>query len=129
MQNHKPYRWPVTIFVTALVLRISYYLYFLFSPLSGLYRVDQTYYRSWALRLAEGSWMGSEPFEQGPLYAYSLGVVFRLIGPHDPVVLVLQMLAGSLTCALVYWCGRRLFDNSTGILAGLVAAAYGPFLF
>ncbi|REJ97360.1 MAG: tetratricopeptide repeat protein [Planctomycetota bacterium] len=119
----------LAVVASATVARLAYWLLLQKSRLAGLQRVDQSYYREWAERIAAGDWLGSEVFEQGPLYAYLVGGLFRLVGPRDEIVLILQLLGGVATCGLVYACSWRLFDRATAVVAGLIAAVYGPFLF
>ena len=67
--------WMWIIGAAALV-RLLYFLWFLSSPLHGYYFADHLYYRNWGMQIASGDWFGLEVFEQGPLYAYLLGVAF-----------------------------------------------------
>lgn len=113
----------------ALFVRLIYSVEYMLSPLRGFYGADDVYYLSWAGRIAAGDWLGRDVFEQGPLYPYLLGVLFSLIGPRVGLVLALQLASGVITALLVYDCGRRLFDRTTGIAAGLLAATYGPLVF
>jgi len=51
----------------AVVVRLIYLLQYLRSPLSGQYRIDQLYYRTWGIQIAGGDWFGGqESFEQSP---------------------------------------------------------------
>ena len=40
-----------------------------------------------------------------------------------------QACLGAVTCGLTVLLGCRLFDRSTGLLAGLMTAFYGPLIF
>lgn len=117
------------ILAAATAVRVLYLVFYLRSPLAGIFRVDQLYYRTWGLEIAGGSWLGREAFEQGPLYAYLLGLVYRLIGPRDSAVLALQLLAGVLTAGLVFMLARRLFCPRAAVFSGALAALYGPAVF
>ena len=119
--------WMIVLGV-ALVVRLIYLVWFLRSPLHGYHFADHLYYLNWALRIAGGDWFGSEGFEQGPLYAYCLGVAF-LLGLNETLVLVLQLGLGLITPLLVYEVGRRLFEQKTALLAALLTASYGPLVF
>jgi len=116
------------VLVVALAMRLIYFLCYRDSPLFDIYLADQIYYRDWALRLIAGSG-GGEVFEQGPLYAYWLAGIFSLTGNAPTLPLLLQLLCGSLTVLLVGWLGGRLFDQRAGLIAGLLAAVYGPLVF
>lgn len=117
------------ILVTACAVRALYLVFFLRSPFNGVYRIDQLYYRSWGLKIAAGDWIGREVFEQGPLYAYLLGLFYRLAGPRDTWILILQLLAGVLTVGLIWDLTRRLFGLRAAAVSGALAALYGPAVF
>ncbi|MEX0716839.1 MAG: glycosyltransferase family 39 protein [Planctomycetaceae bacterium] len=122
----RPLWWVIGL---AAIVRLEYLVLFATSPLYEFHVADHLYYREWALRIAGGDWLGAEVFEQGPLYPYLLGAVFRLFGPHDFVPLMLQAIAGVGTCGLTYACGERLFGRTTAIVAGALAAVCGPLVF
>lgn len=122
----RPLWWVVGL---AAIVRLEYLALFAASPLYRFYIADHLYYRQWALRIAGGDWLGAGVFEQGPLYPYLLGIVFRLFGPHNAVPLALQAAAGVTTCALVYACGERLFGRTAAAIAGVLTAVYGPLVF
>jgi hypothetical protein len=84
-------RWPLRLIVAAVAVRLVVFGQYLASPLKGFHRLDQTYYLAWARRIAAGDWLGSEVFEQGPLYPYLLAIVFRLFGDRGGLILVAQM--------------------------------------
>lgn len=111
------------------VARLVYFVLYLRSPLAGYHIVDQAYYLDWAKQIAAGDWLGSEVFEQGPLYPYLLGIFLRVIGDHLNIVIFLQLLVGMATALLTSLCARRLFDANIGLAAGLIAALYGPLVF
>ena len=117
------------IFCLALLLRAAYIKQLQASPLWSDLPVDLGYYRDWALRIARGAWMGNELFEQSPLYAYFLALIFKLFGPGLLAPRLIQIAIGAGTCVLIYRTGRLLFSPGAGLAAGLGAAVYGPFLF
>jgi predicted membrane-bound mannosyltransferase len=82
------------ILLLAAATRALYLAAFVKTPLHDFFRNDHLYYREWGLRIAQGQWLGREPFEQGPLYAYVLGALFRVVGPREVPVLCVQFLGG-----------------------------------
>src|SRR5690606_29214796 len=86
----------------ALLVRAVYYVEYLLSPLRGFYGADDVYYLAWAGRIAQGDWLGSEVFEQGPLYPYLVGTMFALVGPRVYLLLLLQLLSGVVVVWLTY---------------------------
>ena len=117
------------VLLVAGAVRGAYLIAYHGSPFFGYYRNDQLYYRSWGLQIAGGDLLGDQVFEQGPLYAYFLGPLFRLFGSGATSVLALQCLCGLATVSLVFWCARSLYGERAGLLSGLFAAVYGPFVF
>ena len=120
------------MFLLALLLRLAYIGQIEDGPLFAEPAVDARTYTEHAARIAAGNWLGrgEGPFWQPPLYPYLLAAVRWLSADsffHS--VRCAQALWGALLCALLYFMGRRLFHQRTGLLAGLAAAAYGPFLF
>jgi 4-amino-4-deoxy-L-arabinose transferase-like glycosyltransferase len=116
------------IVAVASIVRLFYFVQYVGSPLMGSASVDELYYMSWAARIASGDWLGSQVFEQGPLYAYLLALEFR-VSEGIATILVPQMLTGIVVVLLVYDSARRLFDQTTAVAAGLIAATFGPFVF
>jgi tetratricopeptide (TPR) repeat protein len=110
-------------------IRLLYFSQYLHSPLHDVYRVDHLYYRTWGLEIAAGDWGGGRKvFEQGPLYAYFLGLLYTLLGTRDSAVLAVQLLLGAATPVLVFAAARRLLGPAEALVAGLLAAVYGPAL-
>lgn len=110
-------------------VRLLYFWQYLHSPLHDVYRVDHLYYRTWGLEIAGGDWWGGHKvFEQGPLYAYFLGILYSILGTRDTAVLAVQLFLGALTPVLVYATARRLLGHAEALVAGLLAALYGPVL-
>jgi len=124
-----PYKWHLRIFALALVVRSVYFFQYLPTPLNGELRVDHAYYFEWAKQIFAGDWLGREVFEMSPLYPYLLAGMMHLTGVKLNWLIVTQLLAGAGSCTLAYSCASRLFDKRTAILAGVVAAAYGPQIF
>lgn len=124
---HRPIMWG--LLVAALLVRAAYLKQLHDSPLWDSLPEDQLRYRDWGARIAEGNLEGSEPFDRGPLYAYLLGILFRLFGQELLIPRLLQILIGSVTCVLIYRIARHAFSPGAGLAAGVIAAMFGPFLF
>ena len=126
------WHWGAIVFVLALSLRLVHAFQMSASPLFTMPAVDAATYSEQAASLAAGNWLGSGqgPFWQPPLYPYFLGVI-KLVFPESfyYVSRFAQALIGSLTCALVYLVGRRLFGPGIGFIGGLIAAVYGPLIY
>lgn len=102
---------------------------------------DAAYYLEWSEKVAGGRLVGPNSFYMGPLYPYSVGLLSWLssgelvvttpsgLEYHPELVLWVQAIIDTLSCLLVAWITLRVCGPWQGVLAGLVAAAMGPFLF
>ena len=98
-------------------------------PFFALPSVDPRMYHEWALRISQGEWLGDEVFYLGPLYAYTLGLLYWLFGPSFLVAKAFQCVLGAATCVGVFAITREVFDRRAAILAGVLAAGYAMLVF
>ncbi|MCE5272508.1 glycosyltransferase family 39 protein [bacterium] len=112
------------IVAAALAFRVAYILSIRGNPLFGpsLPGYDMTVFHDWAVRIAGGQLTDHKAFYQAPLYPYLLALVYKACGPSPLAVALFQALAGSLSVALVYDLGRRLFGRSAGLWAAALMA-------
>ena len=99
------------------------------SPLWKWHRADELFYREWGLAIARGEFSPGHVFEQGPFYAYLLGLFYALFGDQEAWLLFLQLKLGSLQVVLIYLIGKQIWGPVTGRVAALLAAVYCPFMF
>jgi tetratricopeptide (TPR) repeat protein len=121
--------WVPAVLALALLLRLAYVWQVSGTSLIVPDELDPGFYYDWAKRIASGHWLGSGPFVQSPLYAYLLGLFMKVFGTGITPILVAQSIAGTGTVYLTYLAGCRYFDRTRGLLAALLLAIYGPFLF
>ncbi len=124
--------WPklAALAVLALGLRLGYLFQATDSPFFDTPIVDARSYTEYARELAAGTWAGRPmPFWQAPFYPYFLAVLFSFFGENYYLPRLLQALAGTATCLVVFKLGREVFSPSVGWAAALGAALYGPFLY
>ncbi|MBU0718346.1 MAG: tetratricopeptide repeat protein, partial [Planctomycetes bacterium] len=62
-------------------------------------------------------------------YPAYLFVVYLLTGSSIIAAKVLGVVLGAITCVLTCQLGRKVFNRSTGIVAGIIVALYGPLIF
>jgi hypothetical protein len=138
----------------ALALRLGFWLEIRPTPLDSWHTweaTDMATYLEQARQLREGSWLAPEPyhpyhswqsraggpedwlrwygpgtFHQAPLYSYGLALAGKLSTHAIGLVKLVQILLGGATCAWVAMVGRRVADATVGLLAGSLAAVYGP---
>jgi len=121
--------WLAVIFLIALLIRLFHLVQIEAIPLFYHLAGDGRTYDEWAQRIAAGDWLGTGVFYQTPLYPYFLGVLQLIFGHNLWLIRFLQILLGSLSCALIYLIGAQLFSRAAGIAAGLVLAFYAPAIF
>jgi 4-amino-4-deoxy-L-arabinose transferase-like glycosyltransferase len=114
----------------ALFLRLLYLATILDSPFFNHPIGDETQFDAWAQAITEGrSFLGDYPYWDAPLYAYWLAGLYGLFGHDYVVVRLAQALMGTINVLFVHRIARRLFDEPTAKVAGLLAAAYLPALY
>jgi 4-amino-4-deoxy-L-arabinose transferase-like glycosyltransferase len=59
---------------------------------------------------------------RAPLYPAVIGLVYAVFGVHPQLFLIFQCFMFAGTCVLVFDIGRRLFNERTGIVAGVICA-------
>ncbi|HZW33018.1 MAG TPA: hypothetical protein VFF52_20045 [Isosphaeraceae bacterium] len=126
---HRDWGWVLAIGVLGLVLRLTYAWEFTRHPLGRLPWVDEIAYWLRGQEILLGAWLPSRPFYQDPLFPYWLAVLMRVVG-QDLVRLRLVVAGlGALTPLAIFWAGRIGLGRVEGIVAGLMAALYGPLIF
>lgn len=91
--------------------------------------LDSQFYDEQAQQIAGGDLLGKEVFFMGPLYPYLMALVYRVFGHNIYLLLLLQVLLGSLTCVFIYLIARKLFSTGVAVTAGVMAALYSIFVF
>jgi tetratricopeptide (TPR) repeat protein len=121
--------WLAGLTLLALLLRLLYVWQVGRLSLVTPQDLDPAFYYDWAKQIAAGHWLGTAPFVQSPLYAYLLGLLMKLVGSGVARILLVQALVGCGTVLLTYLAARLLLGPTQGLLAGLLLALYGPFIF
>jgi tetratricopeptide (TPR) repeat protein len=117
------------VFLLAFILRLIYLLQVKSNPHFFSPTMDPLYHDIWAQNIAGGNWIGSKVFFRAPFYAYFLALVYKIFGHNYIIPRVIQHLIGSFSCILVYFLAKRLFNRTVGIVASLLAATYGMFIY
>jgi tetratricopeptide (TPR) repeat protein/4-amino-4-deoxy-L-arabinose transferase-like glycosyltransferase len=117
------------LFVFAYALRFVYMLQMESNPHFFSPTMDPLFHDAWAQDIASGNWIGSHVFFRAPFYAYFLAVVYKLFGHGYILPRLIQHLVGSFSCVLIYLLARKLFGRTVAIVAGIIAATYGMFLY
>ena len=116
--------------VLAVGVRVAYMAEVHDHPLMTTTTGDPEVYDSRALEIARGQWLGDDVFfHSSPVYPYILGITYKLFGHGYTAVRVIQSLFGIGSCLLIFSITRRLFGKREGLVAGVIAALYAPFVF
>ncbi len=92
--------------------------------------IDPYFFGEMGASIADGrgfEGFGSLITRRAPLYPLMIGGVYAIFGEHERLITVLQAFMFAGTCVLAYDLGRRLFNQRTGVIAG-VACAFHPML-
>lgn len=117
------------LFLVSAALRVLFLLEYSDSPTFSVPIIDSASYDKVARDLAVEHSLDPEFFWHGFLYPAMLSVVYAVTDGSVTVARFLQALLAGLTAVSVFFLGRKLFNEWTGILAGLLTAAYGPLIF
>ncbi len=117
------------IFLVALIVRLIYLSQVRNSPLFDAPIVDALYNDQWARVIASGDWIGKVVFYRAPFYRYFLALIYTVFGFNYYAPRIIQFLIASTSCVLIYYIGRKVFNRTTGVIAGLIAAFYGTFIY
>ncbi|MBP7830423.1 MAG: tetratricopeptide repeat protein [Kiritimatiellae bacterium] len=117
------------IFLLAWALRLVYLLQVSGHPSFHFPLVDAREYHELALRLAGGASDLPKMAWQPWFYPMLLAQVYQSFGASIWAAKLLQITAGSLTCVVAALMGTSVGSRRTGILAGVLAAVYGPMIY
>ncbi len=119
------------ILATALAIRLIYQWEIRGHPFSRQLFLDPAFYDRWAQSIAAGDWLSRSQglFYGNPLYPYFLAIIYTIFGRSLLIVRLIQSLLGTGICLMLMIIGRRVFDRTTGLFAGVLAALYAPFIF
>ncbi len=120
---------PVAIGVGALVLRLAFVTQYAGHPLGRLPWVDEGAYWARAQEIIAGAWLPGRPYFQDPLFPYLLAGLMKVVGSDVSRLRIALACLGACTPVAVYWAGRRGFGRAEGWVAGVLAAACGPWMF
>ncbi len=113
----------------ALLLQMLYLAESSRDPTLAFPLLDAGVYHEEAQRLAAGQPPADGAFFQPPLFPVVLGVLYRVAGVSIFAARLFQATCATVSCVLLAAITWRLFGRTAGLLAGLMLAAYGPFLF
>lgn len=121
---------PAIVFFSALAYRLAYFLTVRDDPLMTYVDAipDASLYHNWAVNVVNGGGVAGA-YYIGPAYAYFLAFVYKIFGVHLYAVLLVQIVLGAVTAALVYVLTRRLYSRVAAAVAGGIWVFYLPAIF
>ena len=123
------FRPALLVFVVGLALRAFYVASIHNAYFFRELQTEPLRYHQWATLILDGPAAPLPPFEQSPGYAYFVAAVYALFGRSVTAVACVQAILDAAMCALLTVIGERWFGWRAGVIAGGVAAAYGPFIY
>ena len=123
------FRLALVVPCVALVVQAVYLVESRSDPTFSRPIVDAQVYHDAASRWADGGRLFEGAFWQPPLFPAFLGCIYKLTGPSVPAARVVLAGLAVLSCLLVWRLGCRLHSNRVGVIAGVMLAVYGPFVF
>ena len=136
--NRKPLPWVplAVVFIAALGIRLLTIIASRGTIDAEVLLVDAEWHDRWAWQWAQGTWQQTEAFFRAPLYPWFLSRIYLAAGHDLFAVRVVQSLLGALSAAAIaasaFGAARSLDRNNLLRplwMAGLAAAAYGPFIY
>jgi len=117
------------VFAVAIVVRLVYLVEFSSSMFFESLFGDARFYDLWAENILDGSIFPETALYRTPLYSYFLALFYGVSGSSRFFVGIIQAIVGSMSCILVYMIARRYFAEKVALVAGLICALYGIFIY
>lgn len=119
----------MAVFALALALRLITVAQVSSSPFFDRPIIDARMYDEEAWRIARGEEPSLDAYYHAPLYSHALAAVYAVFGRSHRAAYVVQCVLGALSCILIFFLARELFGPRVALISGLLAAAYGPFIY
>jgi tetratricopeptide (TPR) repeat protein len=122
-------RWLLAILALAALLRLATLASLRHAPFVAQLAMDSQEYDRWARSIAEGDWLGREPFFQAPLYPYAIAAIYRFVAATPFAVYLFQIAFDVAGLWALARAGRAMVDRRTGLAAAALGALYVPAWF
>lgn len=115
------------IFILALVVRLAFVLFF-----PPLYALDTGSYEIVAQSLLKGDGFSSPPgvpdATRAPIYPLFLAGIYFLFGQNHMAIKLVQAILGAISCLIIYFIAKEIFNRKVGLWSGVVMALYFPLI-
>ncbi len=129
MVSREQWRTGFWIFGLALVVRAAFLVDSADYPAFAIPINDARTYDEAARQWLQGGGMSDQFFWQPFFYPFILTCTYLVTGGSVLGAKLVQAGLGAVTCLLTYRVGRQIFGRTAGVVAGVVAAFYGPLIF
>jgi len=127
-------RWLIIglIFTAAFLVRMALVIDSGFQPASNM--PDASLFNELGLRLANAenpiSLISGKDFPENvcPVYPIFLGILFKIFGNNLIYIKLAQCVLGALTCIIIYFIAKELFDEKIALIASLLSTFYPVFI-
>ncbi len=119
----------IALLAAAAVVRLAYVVELHGTLLFDRHQGDAELHFNLARNIAAGDRLGDRVYYYAPLYPYVAAVLFRVFGVNTWAVVLFQVVLSVVDVWLVMLIGRRILNERVGLVAGVLAAMYGPFVF
>lgn len=102
---------------------------------SSLLDWDESIYAQVAREMIQsGDWInlqhGYQPyFEKPPLLMWAIAISYKLLGVNEFAARLPSAISGILLVYVTYLCGKTMYQNRTGVLAGLILLSSFGYIF
>jgi len=118
----------VAVGVVALCLRAVHALALWSGDVGDNLYLNAARYDAWARMILDG--VGpTPPWEQAPGYAYLLSILYAVADSGAGAAIAFQVCLGTASCLLLQTVTARFAHRRAALATGLLAAAYGPFIY
>ena len=126
--------WAALILVVALAARSLWVAYAPSDPMDGRVFSDPVFYYYSAAHMAEGGGYiqpltSADTAYWPPGYSLLLTGLFKLLGARVSIAWGVNIVLGALTCVALYYLGRLVAGQRTGVVAGLLLALFPGHVF
>jgi len=121
---------PVGIFCCALLVRLTFLAENRGVPFFNYRGIDAQQYHEMAVGFLNGTWPAEQAFSVPPLYPLFLGLCYKTIGQNAAIIKMLQAILGSVSCVLVWFIARVIFNGRfVPIAAAIICCLSGTLVY
>jgi len=131
IESLTPTQIVLLVFVFAFLIRLAFLATKPHAFTHQLQAGDEPLYHGLAVNLLNGEgyvFEGQPRTYPPPLYPIFIAAVYSTVGAAPSAARVINALLGSLLCALIAWWAILLWGKRSGVIAGLFASLYYPFV-